>query len=206
MNDSGIALIRSRYGFELPQNYQTILANGHFHTSPWDNYWELCDCEWLSPDDIAAYEFLDFQITSRGGFVPFAVSARRDEYCWRLDWSDGSEEPPVVFCERGESGFGYAPHFHGFLYRKLLEEFSGYGPENERGLVRLRRVVAGVTRFLPQPWAARLQQLARRDFTEWHKGKFGEWLLLSRNDLSEVINAELAFPHLNEKFVQTKSA
>ena len=68
---------------------------------------------------------------------------------------------------------------------------------NDSGIALIR------SRYLPHPWATRLQELARRDFTEWQKGKYGEWFLLSPNDLSEVINAELACPHLNEKFVQT---
>lgn len=206
MNVERLASIRDRYGIDLPPSYRTVLADGHFNTSPWDNYWELSDCEWLSLDDIATYDFLDFQITSDGGFLPFAVSARRDEYCWRVDWAVASDEPPVVFCERGESGFGYAPHFLGFLYRKLLEEFSGHGPENERGLVRLRRAVAGVSRYLPQPWSARLQELARHDFTQWRKGKYGELFLLSPDDLGAVINADLAFQHLNEKFALGKNS
>lgn len=199
MNQDALSSIRDRYGFELPELYRSILANGHFSTSPWDNYWELQDCEWLPLDAIAAYEFLDFQITSEGGFVPFAVSTRQDEFCWRLDWAAGAE-PPVVFCERGESGFGYAPHFQGFLYRKVLEEFSGFGPENERGVVRLRHAVNQVTPYLPQAWAARLQDLARQDFDRWQKGRLGELFLLPKDELAALVSAELAFPHLNENF------
>lgn len=205
MSNDAMSSIRDRYGFELPQTYQAILANGHFSTSPWDNYLELQDCQWLPLDEMAAYEFLDFQITSDGGFVPFAVSARRDEFCWRLDWSTGAV-PPIVLCERGDEGWGYAPHFLGFLYRKVLEEFAGYGPEDERGLARLRHAVALVTPYLPPAWAARLKALAQRDFGEWKKGKYGERFLLPKDELEALVCAELAFPHLNERFVQDKDS
>lgn len=115
---------------------------------------------------IATYKFLDFQITSNGGFVPFAVSARGDEDCWRLDWAE-TTEPPVVLCERGENGYGYAPHFQGFLYRKALEEFAGYGGiERERDLKRLRHAVTLIAPSLPSAWAGRLQELAQREFGE----------------------------------------
>lgn len=135
LDADALTAIRTRYGCELPPSYCALLAKGHFSPSPWENFLALHDCEWLPLAEIAAYRFLSFQIASDGGFVPFAVSARRDEFCWRLDWAAGGE-PPVVFCERGESGFGYAPHFQGFLFRKALEEFAGMGGvENPRGLI-----------------------------------------------------------------------
>lgn len=196
--------IRKRYGFDFPASYRAMQEQGHFSTDPWENYLELQDCEWLPPEQIATYEFLDFQITSDGGFVPFAVSARRDEYCWRLDWASGSE-PPVVLCERGESGFGYAPHFLGFLYRKTLEEFAGFGGvERERDLKRLRQAVNIVAPFLPAAWSAQLRELAERQWSEWTKGKYGELLVLARNELAALVSAQLAFPQLNQKFTLDK--
>lgn len=194
------ALIQQRYGYSPPDLYRTLRAAGHFSTTPWENYLSFHDCEWLSPEEIAGYEFLDFQITSDGGFVPFAVSSRRDEYCWRLDWSAGAERP-VAFCERGEEGFGYAPDFRGFLYRKALEEFAGRGGcENEAGLGHLRRAVAIIAPHLPDPWADHLRGLARRDLGEWSRGRYGELYALSKAELEAAIGANLAFPHLDETF------
>jgi hypothetical protein len=199
-----ITSIRERYGFEFPELYRTLLAKGHFSTTPWENFLDLQDCEWLSLEDIASYEFLDFQITSDGGFVPLAISARRDEFCWRLDWATGAE-PPIVFCERGESGFGYAPHFQGFLYRKALESFGGYdGPDSEKDLKRLRHAVDIISPYLPGAWSGQLLRLAQRDFAEWKRGKLGEVYLFPKEELKAVIAEHLAFAHLDEKFVQDK--
>lgn len=199
-----IATIRQRYGFDLPELYRELLSMGRFSTTPWENYLNLHECEWLSLEEIANYEFLDFQITSDGGFVPFGVSAGRDEYCWRLDWATEAE-PPVVFCERGESGFGYAPHFQGFLYRQSLEEFAGYGgPENERGLASLQRTVAILAPNLPGPWSGHLRELAEHKFADWKKGKHGELYLVTKDELASVITEQLAFRHLNEPFLQDK--
>lgn len=199
------ASIQKRYGFALPDLYQTLLAKGHFSSKPWKNYLSFDDCEWLSPENIATYKFLDFQITSDGGFVPVAVSARRDEWCWRLDWAT-SAEPPIVFCERGESGFGYAPDFRGFLYRKALEEFAGHNDFSaEAGkLADLQRAVGIITPHLPGPWAKQLRQLADCDLGAWQEGDSGELYVLPNSDLEAVIASKLAFPHLNETFEQDK--
>lgn len=199
-----ITSIRCRYGFDLPELYRKLLAKGHFAPKPWENYLNLHECEWLSLEEIAAYEFLDFQITSDGGFVPFGITARRDEYCWRIDWATEAE-PPIVFCGRGESGFGYAPHFQGFLYRQALEEFAGYGgPENEKGLATLQRTVGILAPYLASPWAGQLRELADRRFAEWKMGKRGEVYLLAKDELEAVIAEQLPFSHLNERFEQEK--
>lgn len=196
-----LASIQSRYGFTLPELYQNLLAKGHFSARPWENYLCFDDCEWLSLPDIASYEFLDFQITSKGGFVPVAISARRDEWCWRLDWATGAK-PPIVFCERGEQGVGYAPDFRGFLYRKALEEFGGFNDfaSNGKKLADLQRAVAIIAPQLPDAWANRLREMAEHDLGDWQKNKFGSLYLLAKPDLESVIASDLAFPHLNETF------
>lgn len=177
---------------------------GHFSTSPWENNLNLHECEWLSLEEIATYKILDFQITSEGGFVPLGITARRDEYCWRIDWATEAE-PPIVLCERGGSGFGYAPHFQEFLYRQALEEFAGIGsPEDEEGLASLQHTVAILAPYLPGPWSVHLRGLAERKFADWKKDKLGEVYLLAKDDLDGVIAEQLSFPHLNEAFVQDK--
>ena len=200
-----IAAIRQRYGFELPELYFRLLSTGHFSTKPWETYLNLHECEWLSLEEIATYEFMEFQITSDGGFVPFGISARRDEYCWKLDWATETE-PPVVVCERGERGFGYAPHFQGFLYRQAIEAFAGCGGvENERSLSILQRTVHILTPYLPCPWSDHLRGLAEHKFSDWKKGNHGERFLVTKEEVAGVIAEQLDFPYLNESFVQDKT-
>ena len=199
------ASIQKRYGFSLPDLYQTFLAKGHFTAKPWKNYLNFDDCEWLSLENIATYKFLDFQITSDGGFVPFAVSSRRDEYCWRLDWATGANSP-IVFCEYGESGFGYAPDFCGFLYRKALEEFAGHNDiaGDEDKLAELQRAVKIISPHLPASWSDQLRELAACRLEDWQTGEYGELYVLSKSELANRIADQLAFPQLNETFAQDK--
>src|SRR5262245_47764061 len=116
--------VRRQYGFELPDAYRTLQGGGHFDVPPTDNYLTFYDCEWLPLCEIADYEFNKWEIASDGGFVPFAITGRHEPYCWRLDWTSGGE-PPIVLCERCESGLCLAPDFRGFLYRMTLEALPG---------------------------------------------------------------------------------
>ena len=199
------ASIQKRYGFSFPDLYQTLLAKGHFSVKPWKNYLSFDDCEWLSLENIATYKFLDFQITSDGGFVPFAISSRRDEYCWRLDWASGANTP-IVFCEYGESGFGYAPDFRGFLYRKALEEFAGHNDiaGDEGKLADLQRAVKIISPHLPAAWADQLRELAACGLDDWQTGEYDELYVLPKSELANRIDSQLAFPQLNESFSQDK--
>ncbi len=200
MDAEAVRAIQQRYGFSLPELYLNLLSRGHFSVVPWDNYLSLSDCEWLSLPAIAEYKFLSFQIQSLGGFVPFAVTPRGDEYCWKLDWITSSE-PAVVFCERGETGFGFAASFQGFLYRQTLEIFAGVGsPENEKGLRELRRSADILTPFLPSEWSGYVKELSAKPLSEWQTGKFGEKFLIAKAELQCILESQLAFEHLNERF------
>ena len=62
----------------------------------------------MSPEEIASYEVLDeYQAPFKTWCIPFAVSARRDEWAWRTDWMSDNQ-PKVVLCERGPEGYGFA--------------------------------------------------------------------------------------------------
>jgi hypothetical protein len=106
MAKCSFAAVEERYAFELPEVYRSLCAAGHFNHRGTDCL-NLIDVEWLTPEDIADYKFLDWQAPHKKWFVPFAMSARRNEWGWRLDWAGGGE-PPVAFCERGPEGRGTA--------------------------------------------------------------------------------------------------
>ncbi len=169
------SVIEQRYGYRPPNVYRTMQKKGHFdwhgpNGSPDDLF--LTDLEWLSLQKIAEYKFFDWQV---GVLLPFAISARRDEWCWRLDWQQ-SAELPVVFCERGAIGYGFAPNFCGFLYRILLEEFSGtwlvdsFGTQGTQ--TRLCRYVDFVRPYLPERWVRSLLSLAKREWVTLADGTY----------------------------------
>ena len=172
------AAVERRYKFRVPELYRSMFDNGHFDPRNKDAWLTLSDFEWLTPEAMAEFEFLDWQAPHKAWFVPFAVSGRHDQWGWRMDWADGGE-PPVVFCEWGPEGYAHAPDFRGFLYRMLLEEYSGaWSLENlddEKGKQTLARSLEIVLPHLPKPWAARLKKLAKKP---WQKDDRGTLLCL----------------------------
>jgi hypothetical protein len=193
-----LVAVEERYGFALPALYRSLSAADHF-----DHRGNACldftDVEWLKPLDIAEYEFLEWQAPHKKWFVPFAISARRDEWGWRLDWAAGGE-PPVVFCERGPEGYGYAPHFRGFLYRMLLEELSGtwllQDENDEQGKQAVARSVEIALPHLPKPWRDQLESLAQKPW----RSSGGAICVYPRSECVQIVAKDLAFPHLNERF------
>lgn len=197
--------IEQRYGFSLPPTYRQLESQGHFTTGRGCGDWlGFYDCEWLTLAGIANYEFHSWEIAVDGGFVPFAITGRHEPYCWRLDWAVEGSEPPIVICEQSEKAFCLAPNFNGFLYRLAIEAFAGRNDigSNPKSKDELLRAVDILTGILPAAWAARLDELSTRS---WSKDdKSGNMLVISWAEGAQIIQADLAFPHLNEKFFHDK--
>ena len=127
--------IEKRYDFALPQAFKTAWEAG------WagDNYLALPDLEWLPLEEIAEYEFEDYQIS---GLVPFASTGGGDLWCWQPAFL-GPDGPRVIECPHDcTEASVYAPDFRSFLYRRLLDEacacfLDAEGMEEHRsGLLR----------------------------------------------------------------------
>ncbi len=194
--------IEARYSFRLPPLYRELQALGCFDHSQSDKYIWFTDHRWLSLHAIADHEFCEWQTDTRKFLVPFSHSARRDEWGWRLDWIS-SEEPPIAFCERGPEGRGVAPDFKGFLYRMLLEEFSGTwvveSPDDDKGKAKIRRAVEAICPRLPGAWGKRIDELSRQP---WYTDKDKVVCVYPRTECNRIIEMDLAFPHLDEVFQQ----
>ena len=197
--------IEQQYGFATPPTYRQLEAQGHFDYRRDQADWlRFYDCEWLSLEGIATYKFNSWEIAVDGGFVPFAINGRHEPYCWRLDWATDGNEPPIVICERSERAICLAPNFGGFLYRMAVEAFAGRNdvgsnPTCKDELWRAIDIIAGV---LPPAWSARLLDLRSMP---WRKdAKSGNMVVLSWAEGEQIIQADLSFPHLNEKSFHDK--
>lgn len=197
--------IEGRYGFALPPIYRTLQALGCFGDAGDLTRWlGFYDCEWLSLPSIAQYSFNPWEIAVDGGFVPLAITGRGEPYCWRLDWASPGEEPPIVLCERSEKATCLAPHLSGLLYRLALEAFAGRNDigSTPAGKEELARNVETLSTVLPEPWAKRL--LGFREMPWFKDKKSGTLLVILWNEAEQIIQADLAFPHLNEVFFHDK--
>jgi hypothetical protein len=199
-------IIEARYHFRFPPLYRELQVAGCFDYTRPEKYIEFTDHQWKSLQAIARHEFCEWQTFTRTFFVPFSHSARRDEWGWRLDWIT-LEEPAIVFCERGPEGKGFAPDFRAFLYRMLLEEFSGTWvverPEDDKGKAKIRRAVATICPHLPGAWVKRIDELSRQP---WYTDKGGAIRAYPRAECNRIIEQDLAFHHLDELFQQEAGA
>lgn len=197
--------IERRYGFAIPPTYRQLEARGVLdHRRGLEGQLGFYDCEWLSLEGIATYKFNSWEIAVDGGFVPFAITGSHEPYCWRLDWATDGNEPPIVICERSERAICLAPNFGGFLYRMAIEAFAGRNdiganPQCKDELLRAVDILVGV---LPPAWSARLVELRTQP---WRKEeKSGDMVVLSWVEGQQIIQADLSFSHLNEKFFHDK--
>jgi hypothetical protein len=194
---SDYARIAERYDFIVPDQYRRVRATGLLDRgSP--NELFLTDLEWLSTDAIAVYQFLEFEIK---GLIPLARTARRDLFCWYPHWGT-DKDIPVTFCPRDdENATCYASDFVGFLYRILLEEFSGSWLVDSFGVAdtaeRFRRYAIDVSQFLPDSWATTLCQLSTEPLIELEQGLYG---VMNRRKCDDLIAKTLFFPRLNQEF------
>lgn len=197
--------IEQRYGFAIPPAYRQLEAQGLFDYRRGQEGWlSFYDCEWLSLEGIATYKFNSWEIAVDGGFVPFAMTGRHEPYCWRLDWATVGNEPPIVICERSERAICLAPNFGGFLYRMAIEAFAGRNdigstPQCKDELLRTVDILAAV---LPSAWSARLLDLRAKPWR--NDEETGSMVVLTWAEGEQIIQADLSFPHLNEKFCHDK--
>jgi hypothetical protein len=193
--------IETRFKFRVPQLYRDLHAAGHFSSGS-DAYIELTDHRWMSVEDIASHEFQPWQTITQTFFVPFSSSARRDEWGWRLDWTE-SGEPAVVFCERGPEGKGFGRDFRAFLYRMVLEELSGTWllahTNDEMGKARIAKTINAILPHMPPAWKRRIEELSGRPWIM--KEKEGIFVF-PRSECDRIYGEDAPFSHLNEVFMQ----
>ena len=97
---------------------------------------------------------------------------------------------------------GYAADFRSFLFRILLEEFSGtwlidsFGADG--AMTQLRNYVNWLSPFFPETWSQRLRELALGDIGQIADGSYG---VFPREECDAIVKRELAFAHLNEEFM-----
>ena len=201
MTTNDYKLVQTRYSFDLPPLYRELQTAGCFDYTQPEKVILFTDHEWMSLQEIAHFEFYEWQNKSREFFIPFARTRRRHTYGWRKDWING-EEAEIVFCEHGPFGSGFALDFRAFLYRMLLQEFSGTSllksPNDGNGKAKIRRAVQVICPRLPTDWARRIDELSRQPwYTEDKMNR-----VYSMAHCETIIQMDLSFPHLDEEFRQ----
>jgi hypothetical protein len=194
----GIGGVRKRFGFTLPDDYLRLWALGllNRHNSAWI---EVSRHTWLSPDEIATIKWWpDYKIKS---LVPCAQTGGGGHVCWV---ASRGRPKFIADCPR-DSDFakGFAANFEGLLFRSLLDEFSDtWLVEDDLAAAsrKFRRDADLAASVLPNDWGVLLKKLARRRPSI--NKESGNPHVISFVEVAEIVKKELAFPNLDEPFVQ----
>ena len=196
--------VEQKYGLVLPDAYKSMYVAGWMDVKG-DNWFWLWDAEWMPAKKMLSYKPKKHQ---KSGFVPFATTAGRDYWSW---WP--SEHPEAIVCcpHDSENGVFFAPSFVGFVYRELLEfatqvglnsTDNGFDPECDPLQAQaLQDSAARLTPYLPDAWRRTLEEIAVAIPTRiTNNGKDIGSALLTEEQYQAIVQRDLAFPLLDEKF------
>lgn len=186
--------IEAKYGMVLPDAYRVMAESGWFDVTRNDQYLWLYESEWLAPVDILHYEPQEYH---KPGFVPFAHTGGGDHWCW---WP---EKGVIVLCPHDfELGEYDSPTFESFLYRRCLHYAHGGFIREEETETRelLVQWAERLAVFFPPHWVVQLKDLAKARLKEWNHCGFLEYGLLGLREYQTILERELNFPQLNQRF------
>jgi hypothetical protein len=187
--------VKARFGFSLPEDYLRfwragLLPRERATALNFSRYWLL------SPDQIVDRRWPEYKIKQ---LVPCARTGGGDHYCWYVPESG---DVWMADCPRdSDIATGFAPHFEGFIFRALLEEFAdSWLIEDPQEMTATYKDYARRVGEVMRPnWTEILIKLASQGPTinEWEHLQVFSW-----REAQAIVNAELAFPMLNKEFAQ----
>ena len=151
-------LIEKKFGFTLPQSYRDIAKSIDL-----DDMFELGDGYMMQPQEIADFEWEDFQSPVEG-LVPFACNGGGDQYCWYLPDTGDDGEPAVVEATHDSYiGQYYAPSALGTVFRNLLD-FCNMAAGEEEAQEDLEEILPPILDLLkahaPARWVQTIENLS----------------------------------------------
>lgn len=187
--------VMTRFHFSLPNDYMQfwnagLLVNDHTKGIRVSRH------SWLSPDEIADCPLPAYKMKS---LIPCAQTPGRDHYCWQVT---ESVDAWIAECPR-DSDFaeGFAPHFEGFVFRSLLDEFADSWWIEDQSLIAaiFREYATRVSSILRPSWAEAILKCAAGTpmLNRWNR--LG---VISEEQASTIIRYELAFPMFGRGFRQ----
>lgn len=192
-----IQIIESRFHFRLPDDYLRFWNAGVLVNDP-EFGLNLSRFSWLSPQEIADCSWPSYKID---GLVPCAETPGRDHYAWYVQ---PGAPAWVADCPRDSRyGEGVAPHFEGFVFRSLLDEFSdSWLIDDTDEIVRIyRQYMTRVRALFRKRWIEILLAFESRKATLNGEGRPQ---LIPPEEVKNIVHAELAFPMLGREIVQHK--
>ena len=202
-----VQALQTRYAFTPPAAYAQLEQQGRFEG---ENIVRgaLITSVYLWLQDVkmwwTAETILNFTPPShhKDGFIPFASNPAGDFWCWSPERAT-EQGVPVIFCPHDEMiAQVNAPHFTGWLYRRILE-YAG-GQMNKTGEAEARawlvRWHTDLSPFLPPVWNETMLRLSQSPLLNWDEAGFAQHGFITPADAQAQIARDLAFAGLNQEF------
>ena len=194
-------LIQKRYGFEIPQEYREMHERGwfaadHSYKSRGTDYLWMNDMEWLDPLQILELEF-PFPDCHTDNFVPFAMTAGGDYWCWYPAFAEGGVAPVAQCPHDSIIGEIYAPHLYGAMYRQALEYAIYFDEDADEVRAQINEWLGRLGPHWPRSWRDQLQEISARPL-QTRPGVVNG--LISEEEYKSIVRRDLSFSRLGEEF------
>lgn len=218
-----IAAIERRHGFEVPEVYRRLHADGRLRygrtRAEWARTWRQrtledppallgCDFEWMPPEDIARYRAPEYW-TDDPPLVPFAHNGGGDVWAWAPAWATRGKLPIVFAWHDLNEASVVAPDLQGLLFRVQLEAWTELDEDQEPNFTaeeqsRARHAaVAAVAPYLRPATRRVLREVVERPVrTTTVKGRipYEARGLLSSREARRLVREHLPHPRLDRTF------
>src|SRR3974390_1113596 len=169
-----------RCAYEVPKECRRLLERGWLtldrpasaiSATPGDGYLFMHEMEWYGLEEIATFDFPEFDRPHLPGLVPFAFNGASDYWCWQRDktYEHGTR---VLLCYHDTgSAVIFAPNFQTALYRQALAYATYWvGSKNvslAEGRAYLHRWAVDLASIFSPVWCKVVSDLSPRQPVEW---------------------------------------
>ncbi len=198
--------IETRYNFTLPEMYCQLEQSGRFSPANFNPaqpvqslYLWLAEVEWWSLAEIANYQPPGHH---KPGFVPFASDGAGDFWCWWPLRASGLGTPIALCPHDYKVARLDAPHFTGWLYRRILDYARGHIDTAEEAEARdwFKRWRTDLGAFFLPQWNETLGHLATAPLKTRPELSYTQQGFLNPEEYQAIIKRDLWFEGLDEKF------
>ena len=216
--DEAYATIAKDTGFEIPELYRRMVADGvtTYGASPaeWKTTWRNralenppallmagIHVEWMSPQDIVAYERFEHWDPTLT-LVPFAQNGGGDLWCFHPNAKEGDRVPIALCPMDSEMAEIFAPDFEGFLFRQLLGAFAEIDPADgdftpDETKARVKAEIKTLTPYVRKAWIGVLDEVASRPM-QTDKNRYRSFI--SFKDAKALARDTFTYEKLDESF------
>jgi len=197
-------LIQKRDAFEVPKEYREMHEKGWFaadgsYKSRGTKYLWMNDMEWLEPLQILELHF-PFPESRNNDFVPFAMTAGGDYWCWYPAFSENGVAPVAQCPHDSIIGEIYAPHLYGAMYRQALEYAKFVDEEEDEVRAQIKDWLQRTGPNWPPSWQHQIQEISRRPLQIWRVRNHVVKGLITEEEIKSIVQRDLSFSRLGQEF------